>query len=609
MMNLDEIYNKLPKDLIDYKDYINIFKDIMNKENNYNKKEEMIIKTRIYKLLVNSNYRMEFLNYFIDNNLKTNNLNNINGFFNKLDSIIDYENNYINIDDIITLLKGNSKFYNITDNLYKLYKTKINKYGLSKFTSNYFFSLTIQAYLLINHIQLEEVKVQEIDTIEYNEDGFRQYINEIGKYPRLSREEEKSLIIKAQNGDLEARNKFIECNLKLVAYIVYSKYSRRKLSMLDLIDEGNIGLIKAIEKYNMELGVKFSSYASYWIENYINRALYTQTRNINLPIKMQNKITRYQKQIKVLEDKLGRTPTPSEISNVTGFDDETISLIKQYLNDTLSENENLRGIKTEDSNQNLLDCIQDNNINIEEDIINKNEINILNYILKTDCLTKQEKDVIKRRYGFNGRIEKLEEIGKSYKLSRERIRQIELHAISKIKKELLRIKTNNLSQIKVRSLYDYFPNYNCNNIDYIVSNLPENYKKLLSKLYQNNIISIEERNTIFNQIIPSINELLSIVFEEELEDIDDQVLTDLLYIINVYDIRNTFYYISKDILTIGILKNGYIDNKKYNIKTISKLLSLNIFETYEKYLIFSNYLNNNQDLQNILNNKINLFIK
>lgn len=615
-MNLDEIYSKLPKDLIDYKDFINIFKDMINKDNNYSKKEEMIIKTRIYKLVANSNYRMEFLNYFIDNNLKTNSLNNVNGFFNKLDSVIDYENNDINIDDIIKLLNNNSKFYNITDSLYNLYKIKINKYGLSKFTSNYFFSLTIQAYLLINHIELEEVKPQELDTIEYNTDGFRQYLNEIGKYPRLSREEERTLLIKAQSGDLEARNKFIECNLKLVAYIVYSKYSRRKLSMLDLIDEGNIGLIRAIEKYNINLGVKFSSYASYWIENYINKALYRQTRNISLPIKMQDKIVRYKKQYKVLEDKLGRTPTIDELIIATGYDNESINLVRQYLNDTISENECLRGIKVEDNDQSLLDCIKDQNINIEEDIIHNNEINILKYILNTDCLTKQEKDVIKRRYGFNGKIEKLEEIGRSYKLSRERIRQIELHAINKIKKELVKIKINNLSQTKFRSLYDYFPNYNCNSIDYIVSNLSDDYRDLLSKIYIDNynnsnncLLSLEDKDIIIRKIIPTINELLYVVFDESLEIIDDQVLTDLLYIINVYDIRNIFNDISRDTLTIGLLKDGYVDNKKYNIKTISKLLSLNIFETYNKYQIFSNYMNNNIELQNILDNKIKLYMR
>lgn len=614
-MNLDEIYSKLPKDLIEYKDFINIFKDIINKDNNYSKKEEMIIKTRIYKLVVNSKYRMEFLNYFIDNNLKIDSLNNINGFFNKIDNLIDYENNEITIDEIITLLNNNSKFYNVTKNIYNKNKIKIDKFGLSKVTTNNFFKLTIQSYLLINNIEIEESTFKEIETLDYTTDTFRQYINEIGKYPLLTKEEEKELLIKAQNGDLEARNKFIECNLKLVAYIVYKKYSRRNLPMIDLIDEGNIGLMKAIEKYNMDLGVKFSSYASYWIENYINKALYTQTRNINIPHQMINKMVNYKKHYNILEEKIGRKPTIDEIIKDTGYNEETISLINQYLFDTVSENEQLKSNTDEASDQSLLDCIKDENSNVEEEIFKKNEYDILNFVLNSSHLSDKEREVLKRRYGYYGKIEKLEEIGKTYNLTRERIRQIENHALLKLKKELIKTKYNGISNYKLKSLYLFFPRVEHSQVDYIIEHLPKEYKILLSKAYYGNydisskeILSNKETDIIIKEIVPEISKLLSIVFKEELEKISRETINDLIYIMNIYGIRSDFYSLTNDSLTTGLLKDGYIDNKKYNIKTISKLLNKDIFETYEDYQNFVNFMNNKEELSCITKEKIKRFI-
>lgn len=617
-MNLEEIYNKLPKDLIDYKKFLKLFDDIKDKELN-NKKQELIIKIRVYKILINSKYRTQFINYLVEN-IKPNDLSNINGFFGIVDNTIDYENNSITINDIIKLLNNNSKFYDIAKNIYNHNKNKIKKYGLSKITNNNFLKLTIESYLLINDIEYDDNLIDNalynnIGEVAYSDDAFEQYVNEINKYPRLTKEEEKDLITKAQNGDLEARNKFLEGNLKLVVYIVRKKYSESGLPMLDLVNEGNIGLMKAIEKYKVDLGVKFSGYASFWIEHNIKKALHTQTRNIALPNYMINRIFNYNKHFKALEEKLGRKPTNEELMKSTGYSRDTINLVKQYLHDTISENELLKSNSDEDSVQTLLDCIEDSNSNLEEEIFKKNEYTILNYVLNSNHLSEKEKDVLKRRYGYYGKPEKLEEIGKIYNLTRERIRQIENRALLKLKKELLKTKYDGITNYKLQSLYSFFPNVEHSQIDYIVEHLSKEYRLLLNKAYKNNynmiseeILSKQELNTIYKEIIPKIREFLTIVLEEE-QEISKDIIRDVIYIINIYDIRDKFFPITKESLTTGLLKEGYIDDKNYNIKTIAKVINKDIFETYEEYLNFVNFMKDKEELSKNTKERIKKFIK
>ncbi len=614
-MNLNEIYDKLPKDLINYRDYLKLFKDIKEKDLE-DKKKELIIRNRVYKLIINSKYRVDFINYLIDNT-KINDLSNINGFFGTVDNTIDYENNPITIDDIIKLLNDNSKFYEITKNIYNLNRHKINKYGLSKVTNNTFLNLTLKSYLLINDIEYDDIVNNTEGKLDYLDDALEQYINEINKYPRLSKEEEKDLLIKAQNGDVEARNRFVECNLKLVVYIIRKKFTNRNFPLTDLVNEGSMGLIKAIEKYNPDLGVKFSGYASYWIERYINQAIYSQNRNIILPNHLINKIYNYNKHFKVLEEQLKRKPTNDELMKATGYTRDTINLITQYLHDTISENELLKTSSSdEDSNQTLLDCIEDNKSNLEEEIFKKNEYDILNYVLNSTKLSDKEREVLKRRYGYYGKPEKLEEIGKIYNLTRERIRQIENKALLKLKKELIKTKYNGINNYKIKPLYSFFPNIEHYQIDYIIKHLSKEHQILLYKAYHDNfdiiseeILTKEEINTIFNIIIPKINKLLTIVFKDEVEELNKDTIRNLMLIINIYDIRSNFYLISKDSLSTGLLKDGYIDNKNYNIKTIAKLLNKDIFETYEDYLNFVDFIKDKEELSNSTKNRIKRFIK
>ena len=551
-MNLNEIYDKLPKDLINYRDYLKLFKDIKEKDLE-DKKKELIIRNRVYKLIINSKYRVDFINYLIDNT-KINDLSNINGFFGTVDNTIDYENNPITIDDIIKLLNDNSKFYEITKNIYNLNRHKINKYGLSKVTNNTFLNLTLKSYLLINDIEYDDIVNNTEGKLDYLDDALEQYINEINKYPRLSKEEEKDLLIKAQNGDVEARNRFVECNLKLVVYIIRKKFTNRNFPLTDLVNEGSMGLIKAIEKYNPDLGVKFSGYASYWIERYINQAIYSQNRNIILPNHLINKIYNYNKHFKVLEEQLKRKPTNDELMKATGYTRDTINLITQYLHDTISENELLKTSSSdEDSNQTLLDCIEDNKSNLEEEIFKKNEYDILNYVLNSTKLSDKEREVLKRRYGYYGKPEKLEEIGKIYNLTRERIRQIENKALLKLKKELIKTKYNGINNYKIKPLYSFFPNIKHSQIDYIIKHLSKEHQILLYKAYHDNfdiiseeILTKEEINTIFNIIIPKINKLLTIVFKDEVEELNKDTIRNLMLIINIYDIRSNFYLIKKE---------------------------------------------------------------
>lgn len=613
-MKLNEIYNKLPKDLISYEEFLKLFNDINNNKLEDNKKE-IFIRNRVYKLIINSKYRNDFINYCIENKLESNELRNINGFFGVIDSAIDYDNNPITIDDIIKLLNNNTKFYDIAKRIYFLNKHKIDKNGLSKITNNMFLILSIQGYLLINDIEYDDKISKEEHDLVYLDDTYEQYANEVNKYPSLTKEEEKDLLIKAQNGDIEARNKFVESNLKLVMYIVRKQYNKRNLPAIDLINEGNIGLMKAIEKYNSNLGVKFSAYASYWIECYITKALYGQTRNITIPNYLINKMYNYNKHYNLLEEKLNRKPTNEELMNAIGCSRDTINLIQQYLNDTISVDEPLRtSTNDEDSVGTLLYYMEDKKSNLEEDIFKKEEYNMLNHILNSAYLTDKEREVLKRRYGYYGKPEKLEEIGKKFNVTRERIRQIENKALLKLKREFIRAKNNVTLYYKIRPLYSFFPNIEHSSIDYIVEHLSKDYKLLLNKAYPDNygIISEEvltklEVYTILSVIVPKINELLNIV-NDEIEEIDKDTFKNLMYIINIYDIRSNFFLISKESLIAGLLKEGYLD-KCYNIKTIAKLLNKDILDTYDSYLDFVSFMKDKEELSSVTKDRIKRFMK
>lgn len=254
------------------------------------------------------------------------------------------------------------------------------------------------------------------------------YLKEIGEYPLLSKEEEIKIAEKAANGSIKAREKLINCNLRLVVYIA-KKYEGKGLSFLDLIQEGNLGLIKAVEKFDYTKGYKFSTYATYWIKQSISKAIMEQSRNIRIPINIIERISAIRKAEKDYQQTFEKTPSQEEIAAILKLDIKKVKEAYDWMNDTTSLDISIG----EDEDVTIGSFVEDESVKESFEAINdENQYNGLYDILNT--LTDKEKAVIFRRFGLNReRAETLEEIGESMILSRERIRQIEADALRKLR--------------------------------------------------------------------------------------------------------------------------------------------------------------------------------
>lgn len=256
----------------------------------------------------------------------------------------------------------------------------------------------------------------------------KMYLKEIGEYPLLSKEEEMKLAERAAKGSQKAREMLINSNLRLVVYVA-KRYEGRGMSFLDMIQEGNLGLIKAVEKFDYTKGYKFSTYATYWIKQAISKAIMEQSRNIRIPINVIERISAIRKIEKEYQQKFEREPSMKEIAAALNLDIKKIKEAYDWMNDTTSLDVTIG----DDEDVTIGSFVEDESVKDSfEAIDNENQYSGLYEVL--DTLTDKEKTVIFRRFGIgSGRAETLEEIGKSMKLSRERIRQIEADAMRKMR--------------------------------------------------------------------------------------------------------------------------------------------------------------------------------
>jgi len=272
---------------------------------------------------------------------------------------------------------------------------------------------------------MEKVNVDE----ETLTDATQKYLSEISKYPLLTPEEEKKLAKKAAQGDFEARERLIKSNLRLVVSVAKKYIGRSKgLTFLDLIQEGNAGLIKAVDRFDWRRGFKFSTFATWWIRQAISRALSDQARTIRLPVHVVETLYKLNKAKKKLATILDREPTPEELAAETGLSVEKVQRLLKYVPDTISletpigEGESL-----------LKELIPDTSeLTPEKTAALANLREKLKQAIQT--LSPKERRVISLRYGLeDGTIYTLEEIGKIFGITRERVRQIEIKALEKLK--------------------------------------------------------------------------------------------------------------------------------------------------------------------------------
>ncbi len=262
-------------------------------------------------------------------------------------------------------------------------------------------------------------------------DSIQMYLREIGQYPLLSGAEERDLAKRIVDGDTEARNLLARANLRLVVSIA-KKYVGRSpdLTLLDLIQEGNLGLFKAVDKFDFTKGFKFSTYATWWIRQAITRALADQSRTIRIPVHMVETMAKYKQVSRRLSQDLGRDPMPEEIATEMGIEVEKVYQIEKISQDTISLE---TPIGDDDDRSRLSDFISDDKILLpDQEVAHRILADQVKEILET--LSEKERKILEMRHGLlDGTYHTLEEVGKEFGVTRERIRQIEAKALEKIR--------------------------------------------------------------------------------------------------------------------------------------------------------------------------------
>ncbi len=276
----------------------------------------------------------------------------------------------------------------------------------------------------------EDVTTNQSYLDDISDDSVRLYLREIGKIPLLNPEQELALAHQVKEGDKEAKDKMAEANMRLVVSIA-KRYSGRGLDFLDLIQEGNTGLLRAVEKFDPDKGFKFSTYATWWIRQAITRAIADQARTIRIPVHMVETINKLLRTQRRLTQELNREPTNEEIATAMEMDVDKVEYVMKIKQDITSLDANVRD---DDDDSVLADFVVDDEAVSPEDAATTQ---LLKEQVKDmlGVLTDREQKILKMRFGLeDGKSHTLEEVGQEFSVTRERIRQIEAKALSKLRK-------------------------------------------------------------------------------------------------------------------------------------------------------------------------------
>ena len=290
------------------------------------------------------------------------------------------------------------------------------------------------------NIDFEEPETRDLENEEeltdeelaITDDSVRLYLREIGKIPLLTPEEEADLAQRIVKGDKKAKDKMVEANMRLVVSIA-KRYGGRGLDFLDLIQEGNTGLLRAVEKFDPEKGFKFSTYATWWVRQAITRAIADQARTIRIPVHMVETINKVLRTTRKLTSELNREPTNDEIAKALDMEPEKVDYVMRIKQDIASLDASV-GRDGDDEDSVLGDFVEDEERDSPEEAASNQILKEqLSEIIAT--LTEREQKIIRLRFGIGGgRPHTLEEVGNEFDVTRERIRQIEAKALSKLRK-------------------------------------------------------------------------------------------------------------------------------------------------------------------------------
>lgn len=275
-------------------------------------------------------------------------------------------------------------------------------------------------------LEVEDIKEEYLGIIP---DATRAYLRQISRIPLLTYEEEQALGAKILEGDTNARNKLIESNLRLVVSIAKSYLSRTKIPFLDLIQEGNLGLVRAVDKWDYTLGYKFSTYATYWIKQAISKMIAEQSRSIRVPMHIIEQLSKLNKLSREFFQANFREPTVDELASLMGIEAEKVKELQAVVKEPVSMDQSLN----DEDDATIGDLVADEEDNSVIDNIYKEQVCAkVKEVLST--LDEREAEVLSMRYGLGGtRAQTLEEIGEAFGLTKERIRQIENKALKKLR--------------------------------------------------------------------------------------------------------------------------------------------------------------------------------
>lgn len=467
-----------------------------------NKIQQELIK-QIIKMLADTDAAVQIINnytnlYLSDDITYSNAIKNLY----KLDKLFEIYNYIPSPDVLLKLLDSNQIIFSSVTIIFNKYKNVIISGNLEKVFDTTTIIQLVEAYCIMNDIEIKEEpeNKEEADNDYMTVDDVKIYLQEISKIPLLTPEEEKYLAQRISQGDMTAREKFIESNLRLVVKIA-KKYVDRGLAFLDLIQEGNTGLIIAADRFDVKRNTKFSTYATSWIRQAITRAITDKGRNIRIPSRLYYKIGKYRKIEGILENELHRKPTTKEIAKRMCITETQAENIAAWQNDTLSMNYT----PTDDEDNKLEEIISSQDDGPETIAFTNDMQKEVRQILdECSSLTPNERTVIIKRFGLENNISlTLEETGKIIGVSRERTRQIEEKALTKLR-----------SFSKTRRLATYIK-YSDKSLE-VLNDSPKKDSSKSSKTSKSNSINSSTRKlpTIYDYFKYNTKEQLNIVISQ-----------------------------------------------------------------------------------------------
>lgn len=629
---IKNIYKAFKYTGISFDDYSDIVLDEISEMDG--KVEETVFKNKlkkrmnneVSKMLTDSDTASRIISSYLDVKVpKVDSYESAMKAFKKLDSFFSKYDFFMGRELLIDLLSNNEKFSSMTSYILKE-KEKDIALGKSEdiFDSD-FLIYTVKTYFELHGMPIKERK-EEIDMIGFDSssdlDIVSLYINELNA-PLLSEDEEKALLVKIKQGDMEAREKFIESNLRLVVSVA-KKFLGRGVPFLDLVQEGNLGLMKAIDKFDLSYDVRFSTYAVYRIKMFVSRAIADQSRNIRVPISRQDELYSYMTKIDNLEKKFGMNLSIDEISMMLGKSVDKIRELESLKNDTVSIN----ALVGKDNDTELGEFLSTSE-SIEDEVIDSFLPEQIMDLLKKSKLSEREKDVLLSRFGIGrSHVWQLKELSKKYGVSKAWIGQVELNALEKLRRlksieqfsvymdnpdlalrklEEFRKKPEKRERRKtgkrgslLKSIYEYFDDFSREDVDSVLDDLNEFDKKLVFLRYgedldnpvSTTLFGEEETKKFYGALVPRMRKKLYALQEEAkpnnknnikqdvflteslVTELNRDEYTKLIQILKKPDVIGVMTGLSMKEKIIVSLRLGYVDGKHFSVDAISEFLGL-----------------------------------